>query len=289
MLRAHVLMDALSTIRFTSAALVLLWPAAAFAQEPPAKTVQDNSFLMEEAYNQEPGVVQHIFNAVHTRGDGERAWDLRFIQEWPIFSQRHQFSYAVPYSFINSDGGSANGFGDALLNYRFQWLSETARQPAVAPRFSLILPTGDADAGLGNDAAGMQMNTAISKVLSDRWTVHGNVGATVLPDVRGKSLVSYNLGASAVYAVNHHLNLMLECVGDWEEEVNDSGGTTRRSSIVMSPGVRYGIGDASRAQTVIGIAAPLGLTPDAPDFGVFLYFSLEHAFVRPPAESSSGK
>jgi len=28
--------------------------------EPLAKGIQDNSFLIEEVYNQEPGVVQHI-------------------------------------------------------------------------------------------------------------------------------------------------------------------------------------------------------------------------------------
>src|SRR4029434_1297317 len=33
-----------------------------FASEPLAKGIQDNSFFIEEAYNQEPGVVQHIFN-----------------------------------------------------------------------------------------------------------------------------------------------------------------------------------------------------------------------------------
>ena len=39
------------------AALVLL-NSPAFAEE--AKKIQDNSFLIEEAYNQEDGVVQHI-------------------------------------------------------------------------------------------------------------------------------------------------------------------------------------------------------------------------------------
>ena len=37
-------------------------PVAAMAEEPLAKGIQDNSFLVEEAYNQEPGVVQHISN-----------------------------------------------------------------------------------------------------------------------------------------------------------------------------------------------------------------------------------
>ena len=36
-------------------------PVAAMAEEPLAKGIQDSSFLIEEAYNQESGVVQHIF------------------------------------------------------------------------------------------------------------------------------------------------------------------------------------------------------------------------------------
>src|SRR5437867_10915261 len=41
----------------------LLSPVATLiASEPLAKGIQDNSFLIEEAYNQEPGVVQHILN-----------------------------------------------------------------------------------------------------------------------------------------------------------------------------------------------------------------------------------
>ena len=38
-------------------------PLAAQEDDPrPAKGIQDNSFFIEEAYNQEAGVVQHILN-----------------------------------------------------------------------------------------------------------------------------------------------------------------------------------------------------------------------------------
>lgn len=43
--------------------LLLLLPFSLLAQEREPKTsapIQDNSFLIEEAYNQEDGVVQHI-------------------------------------------------------------------------------------------------------------------------------------------------------------------------------------------------------------------------------------
>ena len=244
-----------------------------FAQESPATGIQDNSFLIEEAYNQEAGVVQHIFTALHGvhEATDERAWDLSFTQEWPLFSQRHQISYTASYSFLETADDSANGVGDVLLNYRFQALFETERTPAFAPRISMILPSGDEDEGLGNDTVGAQINLPVSKVIGHRWTLHANAGATFLPDVNGHDLASYNLGGSAVYAVTPDLNLMLECVGNFDEELDDSGGVARSSSIVMSPGLRYAFNHPNDAQTVIGVAAPIGLTSDAPDYGVFLY------------------
>jgi hypothetical protein len=46
--------------------------------------IQDNSFLVEEAYNQEAGVVQHIFNWVpaweRNAGGVERTFDFAFTQ-----------------------------------------------------------------------------------------------------------------------------------------------------------------------------------------------------------------
>src|SRR5437870_3132875 len=44
--------------------------ATSIAAEPLAKGIQDNSFFIEEAYNQEPGVVQHILNVPFNFTDG---------------------------------------------------------------------------------------------------------------------------------------------------------------------------------------------------------------------------
>lgn len=251
----------------------------------PAEGVQDNSFLIEEAYNQEAGVVQHILSIVHTTkrraGPDDREWALVFTQEWPVFTQLHQFSYTLPYSFLDEGGASANGIADISLNYRLQVLMESARLPAFAPRISLILPTGDDDAGLGDDTLGYQLNLPLSKIVSDRWTLHGNAGATLLPEVSGHDLISYNLGASAIYAVTSDFNLLLEATANWDEELDELDRTERNVSVVISPGFRYAFNHANDAQTVIGLAAPIGVTSDAPDFGVFIYASFEHFFFRP--------
>lgn len=280
--------------------LAVLWGQAMFgvgsapaAPPPPGQTtaaaVQDNSFLLEEAYNQEPGVVQHIFNlgwfADERGGSNERELSFAFIEEWPLWSRTHQFSYTIPASYLE-DGRTTTGIGDVLLNYRLQLLTETATRPAIAPRFSLILPTGDANRGLGVGSAGFQNNTAFSKIIADRWTVHANAGFTFFPDASNQTLTSYNLGASVIYAATSRLNLMLECRADWNQELvpapapTGPPGTEHSTSVLLSPGFRYAWNLAHDTQVVAGLAVPIGLTDDSPDYGVFVYFSIEHPFAR---------
>ncbi len=121
----------------------------------------------------------------------------------------------------------------------------------------------------------------LSKIVGNRWTLHANAGVTVFPDVEGHDLVSPNLGGSAIYAVTANFNLMLESVAFWSEQVNDRGGTDHPASVIISPGFRYAINHSNDAQTVIGLAVPIGLTSAAPDYSVFVYASFEHFFFRP--------
>jgi len=63
--------------------LALLLPSLGYA-EPASETtppIQDNSFLIEEAYNQEFGVVQHT--STLTRLWNRKDWIYTFTQEWP--------------------------------------------------------------------------------------------------------------------------------------------------------------------------------------------------------------
>ena len=60
--------------------------------------------------------------------------------------------------------------------------------------------------------------------------------------------------------------------------MDDSGARSRSVSVLISPGVRYAFNLRNETQIVVGVAAPIGLTRDAPDYGVFLYFSLGHPF-----------
>lgn len=257
------------------------------AGEPLAKGIQDNSFLVEEAYNQEAGVVQHIFNLPVAFTGHEKEISPSFTQEWPVFSQLHQFSYTIPYTFVE-DGGSANGFADIRINYRFQAFMETERSPAFAPRFTLVTPAGDADKGFGHDRLGYEVNLPFSKIVGDRWSVHFNAGGSVFPDVRGRDLLNYNLGASVIYAVSKDFNLMLESVAGWEEDIDPARRIDRSNSVLISPGARYAFNLPNDLQVVVGAAVPIGVTSDSPDWGLFFYLSFEHPFVRPRSIGPGG-
>jgi hypothetical protein len=257
-------------------------------KERPIDVIEDNSFLIEEAYNQEPGVVQHIFTAQYNNDSRRRGWEFNFTQEWPIFSQDHQFSYTIPSYHLVENGDRQHGVGDILLNYRYQLLEEGDVKPAFAPRFSLILPTGSRKRGTGDGVVGYEWNLPISKKVTGELALHANVGLEYLPHVRAPlangslsrkhSLVSYNVGASAIYAILPRLNLMLEWMGESEEDIDDNGRSKRVFKPVLSPGFRTAIVNQSNLQIVTGAAAPIGLTRKADNYGVFLYFSVEHDF-----------
>ena len=147
-----------------------------------SEAIEDNSFLIEEAYNQEPGIVQHISTGMYF-ATPHHDFQYAFTQEWPLAGQTHQLSYTIPYSFKNEN--NAPGVGDILLNYRYQ-LFRSSDWAAVAPRFSLIIPSGSVDKGLGSGTMGIQFAVPISKRLSDLFIVH-TVAANLLRDLRRRN------------------------------------------------------------------------------------------------------
>jgi hypothetical protein len=256
-----------------SAFLALAWSVAA-AQgwaEPPAspapawpEAIEDNSFYVEEAYNQDPRVVQHISNFV-CFGGAVPTRDYSFTQEWPVGGETHQLSYTVPYSWTSG----SRGFGDVLLNYRYQLLEHGA-WAAVAPRVSLILATGPGD----GDRPGVQIGLPASKRLNAWLVVHANAGATLLPAGAGHA---YNVGVSAIGLVSRNLNVLVELVSTFSIEKVDGAADAHRNETILSPGVRHAINLGS-LQIVPGVAVPIRLAGEHKGAGFFGYLSFEHPF-----------
>jgi Putative MetA-pathway of phenol degradation len=256
------------------------------AQQEPIEVIEDNSFLIEEAYNQEPGVVQHIFQSVYSSGPRQRGWAFAFTQEWPIYGQDHQFSYTVLGYHLINEGERQYGVGDTFLNYRYQALEEGPGKPAFAPRFSLIIPTGNRDKGTGNGVVGYQWSLPFSKKVAPRLALHANFGVTYLPHVQSpmndgqlspkRSLVSSWVGGSAIYALLPRLHLMLEWLGYIQDNINGSGRAVRTFNPLLSPGFRAAVVNEEDLQIVAGVGVPIGLNRQANNLAGFFYFSVEH-------------
>jgi hypothetical protein len=241
--------------------------------------IQDNSFLIEEAYNQEAGVVQHISAFALARGT--RAWAYAFTQEWPVSSQRHQLSYTVPIVSTGRDAGS--GFGDVAIHYRYQLADGSRSGMLIAPRLSVILPTGDSRQGRGAGATGVQANLPVTFEHSPRFVSHWNAGATVTPSAKNASgdratTLGYNAGGSMIWLALPALNFMLEAAWARDEVVSAPGARIAARSLFLAPGVRGAIDFPSGLQIVPGIAVPIGIGPSSGERELFLYLSFEHPF-----------
>ena len=246
--------------------------------ETPAP-IQDNSFLIEEAYNQEAGIVQHI--STFERETGSHAWAYTFTQEWPLFSQQHQLSYTVPV--ISNGSGQGSGLGDIAIHYRYQLANGKRSGIFVAPRISLIVPSGNDRKDRGAGAAGVQVNLPISIEHSAYFVTHWNAGATLTPSARNAAgdkatTRNYNLGASAIWLPLSRLNAMLEAAWSRDEAVSGPDRRIGEDSFFLSPGVRGAFNFASGLQIVPGFAVPIGIGPSDGERSVFFYLSFEHPF-----------
>lgn len=210
---------------------------AADEKEAP---IQDNSFLVEEAYNQEPGVVQHIFtfSRAHRGGD----WVSTFTQEWPMGSLRHQFSFTP---IAQSAGGHRSN--DFAVNYRMQLLGDGNARVAVSPRVTLM-------------RSRVQVMIPASVVVAPRVVTHWNLGATSNPR-------TINAAQSIVWLTTHRFNALVETV--WTHSAH-------ASDLVISPGIRWSYDLPRGLQIVPGLAVPFDRTTH--QRSTFFYLSFEHPF-----------
>jgi hypothetical protein len=211
------------------------------AQKAPKWLIQDNSFLMEEAYNQEPRTVQHILGMM--RG-ADHHWTGAFTEEWPMLGIEHQISYTLPL-----DASTA-----AAINYRYQLIGDGEAVVACAPRLSLTVGTRH------DRTYGMQLLVPVSVVVSDRFATHWNAGATF-----AHGSATYVLGASAIWAARPRFHLLLENV--WSSSDH---------SLVVSPGVRWGYDFKNGLQIVPGVVFPFDTR--SREQSLFVYLSFEHLF-----------
>jgi len=252
----------------SSASLAAAQSSPTAAPPPPASPfgITDNSFLIEEAFNQEAGIFQNIF--VFSRRSADAQWDGSFTQEWPVPGQRHQLSFTVPFSAASNQ----LSLGDLAFNYRLQVTDGEGRAPAIAPRLTLLAPSSAEDRSLG-----WQFNLPVSQRVG-RMYFHGNAGTTLVQvdddeTTSGGWSKAPFAGGSAIAAVTPMFNLMLESLVVWTRAPG-----VRETSSVVSPGFRLGW-NLGEKQIVIGAGVPI-TRGDQHDNAVLGYFSYELPFRR---------
>lgn len=255
--------------KLLSIIICLMFVSSIFAQ-----AIEDNSFLIEEAYNQEKGVIQFINTFQRMRGGN---WAYTLTNEMPVKKQQHQFSYTIPVL----KNGSATRLGDIYLNYRYQFKGLTENEKvAVAPRISLILPTGNYRNETGAGAVGVQFNLPVSVKHSSKIVTHWNAGATVIPRARNvlgqrATRKGVNLGQSTVWLAKKNFNVLFETAWNYNDAVIAQNRTAKEYSLLLNPGIRWAWNFKNGLQIVPGVAVPIGAGPSYGERGVFLYLSLE--------------
>jgi hypothetical protein len=275
-------MKAISYLLLLAVLLLISGIISAQTIEPDKFTpaIEDNSMFIEEAYNQEDRVVQHISNLVFLPLGDENIY-YSFTQEWPAFGLKHQLSYTLQlYSFGKAD---VTGFGDIFLNYRYQ-LSYKQNFVAFAPRLSLIIPSGNHAKRLGDGSWGLQFNLPVSKRWTNQFINHLNVGATYYFKVEqeevgfDRSLISYFAGISSIWLVSEKFNLMLECMSYLIANPSIENKVDYVNENIIAPAFRYAL-DIKKLQIVPGISVPFSFSEDSgSDIGIFFYLSFEHPY-----------
>lgn len=237
--------------RVTRVAVAVLCACTApLASQSPR--IEDNSFLIEEAYNQERGVVQHI--TTWQRSLVYSGWDFAFTQEWPLVTQQHQLSYTLLVGSTRND----MEFGGAGLNYRYQLLPADQRV-ALAPRLTALVPAH-------HEHLGVQLNVPVSVRVGPAFVAHANGGVT--QTTRATTL--YNLGGSVVWLARSTFNVLCEVA--WASEDG-------AQALLLNPGIRWAHNFASGLQVVPGVAVTVGVGPSRGLEAAFLYLSFEHPFA----------
>jgi hypothetical protein len=277
------------TARFHFAIVIVFLCVGASGQQGSTAnlpSIQDNSFLVEEAYNQNFGVVQHINNVTHFWDSKD--WVYTFTQEWPVpGDERHQLSYTMAAVHSGAFHGSGTGMGDVALNYRYQLVGNGSAAVAFAPRLSLLIPSGDPASGRGLGGTGLQTSLPLSVVLSRKLVSHWNAGATFVPhaqDAAGNRAFTagYNFGQSFIWLAHPRFNVMLETVFASSQSVVATDKTEWNRSLFLSPGIRWAYNFENGLQIVPGIGVPIGIGPSWGEKGILLYLSFEHPFRKLP-------
>ena len=247
----------------TAARVLLCLAAPSALQGQAAAPIRDNSFLVEEAYNQDGGVVQHVGTFAMGRMGG---WAAGVDEEWPVGGMRDQLSL----SLAAFDGSGGTRFGDVELGYRRQIIGGSESRFLVAPRVSALWLQAEDSPGGSPSGLGTQVALPMTAVLTSSLVTHWNLSATL-----GPFRPMASAGVSVVWLMTPTVNLLVE--GVW---VGQDG---TPPVYVLNPGARFAV-NTGALQIVPGFSFPVSLSGHEDADAVLFYLSFEHPLGSPTAE-----
>jgi hypothetical protein len=242
--------------------ILLSWIGLVFAMPVLAQeSISDNSFLIEEAYNQDPGVVQHIHLLQYSGEESDVV--CSFTQEWPLAGRKHQVSYTIPYVL-----SPVTELSDIQLNYRYEIYS--SEKLSIAPRLTAQLPTA-----ASIQYRGIIFSLPASIILSRKWVMHLNAGAG---DLWNERIVTkqFNVGGSLVYHLSYRFDFLTEVLHNGYSR--DAEGAAPPSQTLINPGFRFAFNFKSGMQIVPASSLLFDISNHVRY--LLVYLSVEHPFKK---------
>ena len=143
-------------------------------------SIQRNSFNTPQGQMNVANFTANVSFGLADRVDIYGAWD--FIQRvdrdnLQLFNSDPDRGGVDPRAPYASERWTGNKVGDFRVGTKVAFLSEEAGNPVgLAARFTLNLPTGDADAGAGQGSVAADVSGVLSKWLSNKFVVAGEFG-----------------------------------------------------------------------------------------------------------------
>ncbi len=265
-------------------------PAVAQADEPEEP---DFFFLTGGPYTQKKSSPQVIWanqwfrsrsGDISTRdyfGAGRAEWGI--TDRWEV---DFEFGALVLKERVGGATTFAeHGAADLLAGVRYRVLRESSAPFTLTMGPQIIFPVASRARGLGTGEVGYAWDVAAAKDWGGPVFLVASLNLGLTPDVPAfpdgsgpefdLSSVEWAtaLGWRALERpsgdANHDIHVLFELGGVRADDI-DAGTRVRATELQFSPGFRYGYLSHWGSLTEIGVAFPIGLTRDSPDWGVIL-------------------
>lgn len=259
--------------------VVLALVAAAvpsFAQQRPLQTedpetIGSGRILIEagvdykrDAYNPVSGLRGNLFTVPSlgvSLGVSSIAEIQMYVGGYQQLKITDQVSTAPFASLLLLDGDTTDDLEDMHIGAKVRLVSESARRPSLATRFSTRLPNAGNESGLGKDMQDFETSILLAKTVQSVRVV-GNVGLLMLGNptrpAAQDDLLFYNL------SVARAVSAAAEVVGEFVGRANFANTTTPGAEDrgLLRFGARY-----THAGVRLDGGILLGLTPRDPEIG----------------------